>query len=172
MNPINSSTPVRSSKHRSYSTNCSSISLSTLCDERNDPDFQLSGVTTQSSSNITSNNEPESFLTERKFVVYESNLDCLLNRMICPSCKLPTKVEINKRTMGTSVHVKMKCHCGNDIDWKAQPIIGQMPAFNLIYSASTFFSGNLHSQLGTTSFPGLLFSLNSFYLKSEISDFK
>ena len=51
--------------------------------------------------------------------------------------------ESKKITLGTSIHNTLDCAgCGHRIiDWKAQPIIGKLPAFNLLLAASIVFSG-------------------------------
>ena len=48
-----------------------------------------------------------------------------------------------KSKLGTSIHFKLYCADNHlIIDWKSQPLLGKMPAFNLLFSSSIIFSGS------------------------------
>ena len=71
----------------------------------------------------------------------ESMLDMLFREIKCKRCGL-TFEEMVKAVLGTSIHIVATCENGHCIiDWKAQPVFGRLPAFNLLVSAATFCSG-------------------------------
>ena len=85
------------------------------------------------------NEEKVDTLNDEKFVVYEGLLDQLISLIHCKHCFCSADV-IKKSKLGTSIHYKL--YCENEhliIDWKSQPLVGKMPAFNLLISASIFF---------------------------------
>ena len=85
--------------------------------------------------------EPVDYISERKFVICESQLDKLLKRMFCPECA-DNSVSIKKTISGTSVGVKIRCSNDHDVlDWCSQPQIGKFYSFNLLLCASIVFSG-------------------------------
>ena len=75
---------------------------------------------------------------ERKYIVFESCLDSLLNR--CSVCGSITCV--NKKTVGTCLVCDIKCfNCEQETTWRSQPLCGNMPLGNLILSAAVMFCG-------------------------------
>ena len=138
--PGKASTPIKGNpRDTTNGTECSlSESFQETINPDKDPDYFP-----DTSMEDTALDQSNIVMSDRKFVVYESMLERLFNRLLCPSCGLPTPDDgIKHWSMGTSLHVKVHCKCGKEIiDWKAQPLLRKIPAFNLIYSATTLFSG-------------------------------
>ena len=79
-------------------------------------------------------------LSSKKYVVYESKIDelLLLTRPV-RSCE-PS--QIDKLPLGSSLHATLHCINGHKIiQWTAQPTIGKMPAYSLLFASSIFLSG-------------------------------
>ena len=78
---------------------------------------------------------------ERKFIIFESNLDLLVMRLRCPTCGKPQN-HVEKFVVGTMLKMKVECLDGHTIiSWNSQPVLGQMPVGNLLCSAATMFNG-------------------------------
>ena len=76
-----------------------------------------------------------------KFVVFESMLDILFWEIKSKRCGLQFEV-MEKTVLGTSIHIVTTYENGyRIIEWKAQPVFGRLPAFNLLFSVVTFCSG-------------------------------
>lgn len=101
---------------------------------------------------------------ERKFIVFESQLDVLLRQcQICggiveDSCMV-------KSCSGSMLTVSATCINGHDIKWDSQPLINRLPAGNLLVSAAILFSGNTFQRVcQIASFLNLqFFSPNTYY---------
>ena len=121
--------PINSSLQTSFS------------DDGNDPDY--SANSTKESVNISGvpDETQDNILKEKKFVVFESMLDRIFNLLPCVSCA-GTAIDIEKREQGTCIIYKG--YCVNEhvvFDWKSQPMLGKMPAFNLLLSSAIFCAG-------------------------------
>ena len=82
-----------------------------------------------------------SHMKMQKFVVFESMLDILFREIKCKRCGLRFE-QMEKDVLGTSIHIVATCENGHHItEWKAQPVFGRLPAFNLLVSVATFCSG-------------------------------
>ena len=84
--------------------------------------------------------ESETWSGQEDFV-RENTLDMLFRKIKCKRCGLRFE-EMVKAVLGTSIHIVATCendHC--IIEWKAQPVFGRLPAFNLLVSVATFCSG-------------------------------
>ena len=75
--------------------------------------------------------------------MFESHLKELLSQ--CQYCGGPCKVHI--KTIGSMISMKAKCSCGFLRNWDSQPMHGQMPVGNLIFSAGILFSGSSPSKV-------------------------
>ncbi|XP_060077692.1 uncharacterized protein LOC132557213 [Ylistrum balloti] len=81
---------------------------------------------------------------DRKFLVYESELLKLFSA--CPRCSSPTFGHI-QQLRGTAVKILQDCgFCSYTNVWKSQPMIGSIPAGNLLLSCAILFSGSLPSK--------------------------
>ena len=108
--------------------------LSTI-DDQDDSEF------VQFDDSTSSHEETHNLLKSKKYVVFESMIDKLLKFVSCPTCNHCVG-KIEKVSMGTSLHCKIFCKSEHFIcDWNSQPLIGKLPAFNLLLSAAIFFSG-------------------------------
>ncbi|XP_053555458.1 uncharacterized protein LOC128646060 [Bombina bombina] len=87
---------------------------------------------------------------ERKFIVFESNLDDLLCKMKCSyngTCFAPI-IRAKKYIFGTMLIVYGDCLNGHNTKlWQNQPVIGNMPIGNLLLCAALLFSGNIYNKL-------------------------
>ena len=81
---------------------------------------------------------------ERKFIVFESNLDRLIERP-CINCGRMLR-EFNKKTQGTGLYVSGRCACGYIFSWDSQPSSGTMPLGNLLLAGAILFSGSSPAQ--------------------------
>ena len=91
--------------------------------------------------NFVSNPSSMSHMKMQKFVVFESMLDILFREIKCKRCGLRFE-QMEKDVLGTSIHIVATCENGHHItEWKAQPVFGRLPAFNLLVSVATFCSG-------------------------------
>ena len=81
-------------------------------------------------------------MSERKFLVFEKNLDQLFVR--CRICGEPT-VDVKKSTVGSMVRVHAECMAGHVDLWHSQPVINQQPVGNILLSAAILLSGGLFS---------------------------
>ena len=81
-----------------------------------------------------------SVVSDRKFIVFDCQLDKLLCHLVCPICQCPCSMDdvVKKYNDGTLLHVVAHCIEGHIIvDWQSQPLIGRMPAGNLLFCAAT-----------------------------------
>ncbi|XP_062596145.1 uncharacterized protein LOC134257557 [Saccostrea cucullata] len=110
--------------------------------DEKDPDFEPNfSDDCQSNSSINENYQP---WKDRKFIVFESRLLELFQ--FCPSCSAPALFDV-KRTVGSMVKIEQACGgCGFNRIWESQPMIGSVPAGNLIFSAALLFTGLLPSK--------------------------
>ena len=81
-------------------------------------------------------------MSERKFLVFEKNLDQLFVR--CRICGEPT-VDVKRSTVGSMVRVHAECMAGHVDSWHSQPVINQQPVGNILLSAAILLSGGLFS---------------------------
>ena len=83
---------------------------------------------------------------ERKFLVFESFL--LLLFRFCMVCGQATARGIVTRVVGTMVVVNQICDlCGEESQWTSQPLLGDIPAGNVLLSASILFSGAIPTKV-------------------------
>ena len=90
---------------------------------------------------------------ERKFIIFESNLDFLVMRLRC------------QFVVGTMLKMKVECLDGHTIiSWNFQQVLGQIPAGNLLCSAATMFSGETFQHIKNfADFLGLSYVGKSMY---------
>ena len=91
------------------------------------------------------NEESMPEVDERKFIVFESQLLELFQA--CPVCAGPCVAEVDGLS-GTLVRVLQNCtNCSFCRKWNSQPYVGQVPAGNLLLTASILLSGSLVSKV-------------------------
>ncbi|KAJ8039138.1 THAP domain-containing protein 10 [Holothuria leucospilota] len=85
---------------------------------------------------------------ERKFIVTESALDELLSALRCPKCSSPPKVTDKSDPVGTLLKISAWCENGHQIlDWKSQPVVGEMPLLDILCCAALLFAANTYNQI-------------------------
>ena len=52
-----------------------------------------------------------------------------------------------KQNVGSMVRIQQNCACGYHRIWDSQPMIGALPAGNLLMSAAILFSGNFRKYI-------------------------
>ncbi|XP_018103333.1 uncharacterized protein LOC100158321 isoform X2 [Xenopus laevis] len=87
------------------------------------------------------------FVQERKFIIFETQLDSLLRLIPCQyndgqMCKAPIS-KIHKTVEGSMVVVNLTCqNHHNALIWKSQPTVSNMPVGNILMSSSILLSGS------------------------------
>lgn len=125
------------------------------CADKMDPDYIVSSDTDgeessgESDSDSDSDNKPPQFqshiLKQRKFIVFEENLDLLLK--FCYKCGSPI-IEKKKSVVGSMLQYRITCHGGCSYVWASQPnLTPNLPAGNLILSAGILMTGNTYSKI-------------------------
>lgn len=79
-----------------------------------------------------------------KYLVFENNLLSLFK--VCAHCR-SSATEVKKTIIGTFLRLRQSCFdCGHHRNWDSQPFLNNIPAGNILLSASILFSGALPSQ--------------------------
>ena len=120
----------------------SSLDSSTFFDDEKDPDYTATFEKSNEDSISTRHTEDKpSMVKRRKFVVFEDQLDELFKLIRCTTCGASKQYE-KRLVLGTSLHNSITCMNGHIIvNWKSQPLLGKLPAFNLLLCTSIFCSG-------------------------------
>ena len=139
------SSPPPSSQSSSSSSSSSSPSPSSGQDQSD------SSYTVSSGSSFDSDDEEDEhhkYLLDKKYIVFDSELERLLYGQICNECVGGHITELRKNIVGTLLSVAPVCVCGNVLPrWESQPRIGQMPVGNLLCTSSAIFSGETHGSI-------------------------
>ena len=93
-------------------------------------------------SSADSNGEESSPLYDRKFLVFEKNLDGLFRR--CQRCGSCIKRK-RKSTVWSLLEVTTCCENGHQRTWRSQPMLGCAPAGNILLASAILNSGCLFS---------------------------
>jgi len=97
----------------------------TFIDDPKDMSYQLSGESQSTSQSLVS---AVSVVNDRKFIVFEAQLDELFCHLSCPICHCPCSTDdlIKSCNEGTVLHVVAQCVSGHIIlDWLSQPLVGR-----------------------------------------------
>jgi hypothetical protein len=116
-------------------------------DADKDHDYVPSDTTDTECSDgeVTSQDEVHKMLNEKKYIIFQSNLEELMK--FCQKCGSPisSKTSTNK---GSMVAYKITCLAGCDYTWQSQPMISpQLPCGNLLLSAGILITGNSYSSI-------------------------
>lgn len=85
--------------------------------------------------------EETSLVEENKYLVFDSCLVELCQRVRCPECDSPAD-DVVKTVNGSAVKFKVYCIRGHvSLTWDSQPISGKMPVGNLLLAGSLLYSG-------------------------------
>ncbi|KAM7308782.1 hypothetical protein ISCGN_012415 [Ixodes scapularis] len=111
------------------------LDLSDLCPPRAEAD---SSFCLSEDSFASPEKEAPSLVHERKFIVFESCLDQLLEA--CRSCAAPN-THIDKTVQGSSLQVSTLCRSVHTETWCSQPVIRRKPVGNILVAAAILFTG-------------------------------
>ena len=111
--------------------------ISIQSDDQRDPDWQPEDD--DSDMEVEESSSCISHCKEKKYIVYNSCLDELLERcVICGSV-----CSVDKKTIGTCLVCDIRClTCGSENSWRSQPMSGNLPVGNLMLCAAIMFSGS------------------------------
>ena len=116
-------------------------------DDSADPSFRMGADSTSSCSDEHDDQqEPADPVSDRKFIVFEGQLDKLLKH--CPDCGAPVE-EADRKVTGSLLSVKTQCMNGHNVIWDSQPTFGRGMVKtgygNLLLAAAILFSGGIYS---------------------------
>ncbi|XP_040068383.1 uncharacterized protein LOC115314916 [Ixodes scapularis] len=80
------------------------------------------------------------YVSERKFIVFESCLDELLGN--CPECTALCRIT-EKKIRGTCLRVHRMCNNGHQHTWTSQPSVNRRALGDVLLAAATLFSGSI-----------------------------
>ncbi|VDH92763.1 Hypothetical predicted protein [Mytilus galloprovincialis] len=104
---------------------------------------------------------------QRKCIVFEKQLDQLFARLKCDECNCPVDLSDTKKdcSSGTIMRVSVFCTSGHLVyKWLSQPLIGNMPAVNLLVTAATMLCGQTFTHIAQfAEFMNLKFIGSSTY---------
>jgi solute carrier family 8 (sodium/calcium exchanger) len=155
----------------------SSFTSNSFCDDRNDLTFEVD-MDCDSSDNDSTHTDDSTELIEgdtqtlianqRKFIVFESQLDDLFARLKCRECDFTVDMSdtVKDCSSGTILRVSVFCTNGHLIHrWLSQPLIGKMSAGNLLVSAATLFCGQTYTHIAQfAEFMNLKFITESTFI--------
>ncbi|XP_060581296.1 uncharacterized protein LOC132737932 [Ruditapes philippinarum] len=128
--------------------------LSTLeASFRDDSDSTFTCLSdSESDSDQEETDSENTIVSEKKYIVFESALEQLFLALKCPvsHCKCPIDPDDIKRTHieGSFLSCEIICTAGHTImNWKSQPMLGKMPASNLLCSAALLFCGQTYTHI-------------------------
>ena len=90
-----------------------------------------------------------SHVSEKKYIICESSLDCLFCMLSCSECSQNVNESGRvKGNVGSCLFVKLFCVNGHQVlEWNSQPLLGKMPSCNLLSAAATLYSGNNYARI-------------------------
>nr|XP_011431619.2 uncharacterized protein LOC105331212 [Crassostrea gigas] len=99
--------------------------------------------------NDDDNDEVSSLLQIKKFIVFESCIDDILNCLTCNICKCPIERSSTiKEYRGSMIMVSVFCPDGHLVkQWSSQPLRGEIPVVDLLVSAAIPFAGQSYTQI-------------------------
>ncbi|CAN7942951.1 unnamed protein product [Ixodes pacificus] len=80
------------------------------------------------------------YVSERKFIVFESCLDELLGN--CPECTALRRIT-EKKIKGACLRVHRICNNGHQHTWTSQPSVNRRALGDVLLAAATLFSGSI-----------------------------
>ncbi|CAC5381088.1 unnamed protein product [Mytilus coruscus] len=125
-------------------------------DDTEDIDYSLSVDQVESDSDNFENDistcytEEQKLIKENKFIVFESAIDTLINKLKFNICECPVDPDdiIKDLSKGTVITITAFCTSGHlVVKWSSQPFVGKMPVGNLLVSAATLFCGQTYSYI-------------------------
>ncbi|XP_063312682.1 uncharacterized protein LOC134612265 [Pelobates fuscus] len=119
---------------------------------------------------------PEDFVSEKKFLVFDSCLDQLLSKVKL-SCHADTCkssiITVEKNIIGTLLTVYLTCENNHrNLFWRSQPMVGTHSCGNILSSAAVLLSGlhysKLHEMFSILGVPYISKTVHSDYQKNFI----
>ncbi|CAC5382298.1 unnamed protein product [Mytilus coruscus] len=115
--------------------------------------------------------EEQKLIKENKFIVFESAIDTLINKLKCNICECPVDPDdiVKDLSNGTVITITAYCTSGHIVvKWSSQPFVGKMPVGNLLVSAATLFCGQTYSHISQfAEFCNLQYISHSTYNKIQ-----
>lgn len=118
-------------------------------DVERDPDFFL--ATSSTSHRPRADNIRSGLENERKYIVFEDELLALFAHMRCEKCHKKVLSSCIAGCVGSMLRIAYACEGGHKMIWNSQPLIGSMPAGNLLVSAAIIVSGGSYEQFHAMS---------------------
>nr|XP_034316868.1 uncharacterized protein LOC109619567 isoform X2 [Crassostrea gigas] len=119
-----------------------------------DPTFFIDEDESFDAQNVDDHNddncdESSSLIQTKKFTVFESCMDDILNCLICNICKCHVDPsDTIKEYCGSMLKVSVSCTGGHLVKkWLSQPLLGKMPVANLLVCAATLFAGQTYAHI-------------------------
>ena len=131
-----------------FSNTESDMSLGMDDDITNDPTWKPQQVDleneTEEDDHDISDIEDETPLTDKKYIVFDAQLESLLNR--CPNCGSHI-IEKKKSLKGSLLTVVMICSESHSTTWQSQPVVNRYPLGNVLLSAACLFAGATYTRI-------------------------
>lgn len=121
-------------------------------EDENDEDYVYS------ESGESSDEDDQTPVNERKFIVFESMLDKLF--ISCKECG--SLCEIKKTNTGSMVTIKTVCCNNHTFEWRSQPELNRKPAGNILIPSAVVFIGSTYE-----STKQLFHALNMNFVNKE-----
>ena len=141
------------------------VNLSTVSNSFRDDSKDLTFVN-DSDPDSDSDNEEESekcnIVKQKKYLCFEDSLMELFVRLRCPQCDSPVDPDDIKKddSDGTLLRCSIYCTGGHLVDrWSSQPILGKMPAGNLLMCAAILYCGQTYTRISQTSMTVFFFKI-------------
>ncbi|XP_069472905.1 uncharacterized protein [Ambystoma mexicanum] len=128
-----------------------SISLSIAEDDIRDCTFHVSDMSSTLQAE-PAGMQSDSIRKEAKFIVFDSCLMDIIMMMKCGHwvggevCGEPL-INVTRAIRGTNLKIHATCTQYHPFSWSAQPMLGQLPAGNLLCAAAALFSGSSFKKL-------------------------
>ena len=123
-----------------------------LVESMDDPDYDISDMSLNSDNSFVESQQDSDSWKEKKCVVFENQLNTLLQMVSCPECCAKVDPEdITTTQTGSLVSVRFVCLNSHQFEWKSQPLFGRQPAGNVFLAASTLFTGSTFEHLSSLS---------------------
>ena len=148
----------------------SMLNLSTVSNSFRDDSKDLTYVQDESDDNSGDEmdiEEKNDIVSQNKYICFEDCLTDLFVRLKCTQCDSPVDPDdiVEDSSDGTLLKCSVYCTGGHLIhSWSSQPLLGKMPAGNLLASAAILFCGQTYTHISQmASFFNLKFLSHTSY---------
>jgi hypothetical protein len=94
---------------------------------------------------ITALSETDTFIQERKFIIYQQKLEELMR--FCKECGAPVISRKQYGEKGSAISYSIECHSGCQYVWQSQPYLDMQPAGNIAISSGILITGNTFTKV-------------------------